>query len=117
MDITILHSLLANTTPTVFWTLYHIFCDPALLEEVGAALMAFVTTNVEKSSISYNVDISCIRDLPILGSISCEALRHYGLGSGMRMVVEDHNLDDQYLLKKGSLVFIPNRCYHFDAQF
>lgn len=63
----------------------------------------------------FDVDLSQIRDVPILTSVLHEALRHYANGTGTRIVVEDTMLDSRYLLKKDSFVFMPNQSYHFNA--
>ncbi|KAH6665540.1 cytochrome P450 [Halenospora varia] len=108
------HAILANTTPTTFWTVYHIFSDPKILEEVRAAVLPFLQI-IEGDQKRYELDISTIRDIPILRSILHESLRIYGNGTGTRIVMEDTMLDDRYLLKKDSFIFMPNRYYHFDT--
>jgi cytochrome P450 len=111
------HAILANTIPTAFWTLYHILSDPAVLEEVQEAVTPLVSSaEMEDGSWKHEIDISKIRDVPILKSVLYEALRHYGSGTGARIVVEDTMLDDRYMLKKGAFIFMPNRLYHFNRE-
>jgi hypothetical protein len=109
------HAILANTTPTAFWTIYHVLSDPAILQEVRAAVEPLVTT-VKDGGLTHEINISHIRDIPILKSVLHEALRNYAGGTGTRIVLEDTMLDDKYLLKKGSFIFMPNRAYHFDEE-
>ncbi len=66
-------------------------------------------------AITYDIDISQIKVVPILRTVLFETLRHYASGTGTRVVVEDTILDGHYFLKKGSFVFMPNRIYHFNA--
>ena len=114
MDVSNSHAILANTAPTAFWTIYHIFSDASIVREVRTAVMPFLTTKKDNGTVTYHLDVSQIRDLPILRSVLSEALRHYANGTGTRIVVEDTLLDNRFLLKKGSFVFMPNRTYHFD---
>jgi len=110
------HAILANTLPTAFWTLYHILSDPAILQEVRDAVEPLLSSNKSADgSWKHEIDISKIREVPILKSVLYEALRYYGSGTGTRMVVEDTLLDKQYMLKKGAFVFMPNRLYHFNS--
>ncbi len=109
------HAILANTTPTAFWTLYHIYCDPAILDEVRAQILPLLTVEEQDDKMLCTINISHIRDVPILSSILHESLRHYASGTGVRVAVKDTMLDDHYLLKKDSFIFMPNRSYHFDS--
>lgn len=115
LDISNSHAILANTIPTAIWTIYHIFSDATIVDEIRAAMMPFLTINENNGIVTYNIDISQIRNVPILRSVFSEALRHYANGTGTRIVVEDTMLDSRYLLKKDSFVFMPNRSYHFNA--
>ncbi|KAL9027157.1 MAG: hypothetical protein Q9196_004284 [Gyalolechia fulgens] len=115
LDISNSHAVLSNTIPTAFWTVYHIFSSPALLEEVRAALMPLVKIEMGcNGAPTYYLDTNRIRDLPIMRSVVYEALRHYANGTGTRIVTEDIMLNNRYLLKKGAFVFMPNRSYHFN---
>jgi cytochrome P450 len=79
---------------------YHVFADPEVLAEVRTAMIPLLTTTEKNGIKHHEVDISQIRELPILKSILHEALRHYASGTGTRVVVEDIILDNKYLLKK-----------------
>jgi cytochrome P450 len=93
---------------------YHVFADPEVLAEVRTAMIPLLTTTEKNGIKHHEVDISQIRELPILKSILHEALRHYASGTGTRVVVEDIILDNKYLLKKDTFVFMPNRSFHFN---
>ena len=114
-DPTFIHALIANTTSTAFWTLYHMFSDPEVLAEVRSVLMLLLAVRVEDGKTYREINISAIREVPILKSILHESLRHYASGTGTRIVLEDTMLDNRYLLKKGCFVFMPNQSYHFNA--
>ncbi|ESZ91024.1 hypothetical protein SBOR_8595 [Sclerotinia borealis F-4128] len=103
------HAILANTTPTAFWTIYHVLSDEKVLEEVRAAVLSLVTVEQNNGKITRKINIAQIRDIPIMRSVLHEVLRHYNYGTGTRTVLEDTILDNQYLLKKDSFVFMPNR--------
>lgn len=109
------HGLLANTKPTAFWTLYHLFSDPLLLQEVREQSIPLLTVEENNGTVLRTIDIANIRNVPILSSLLQESLRHYASGTGSRIVVEDTMLDDRYLLKKNAFIFMPNHSYHFDA--
>lgn len=103
-------ALINNAVPGAFWLLYHIFSDPkvhaACKEEVIKA------THVEGSV--HTIDLSYLRNsCPILHSTFQEILRGRGTGTLMiRRVLEDHLLNKSYLLKKGSILLIPNAVQH-----
>jgi len=108
------HAILANTTPTAFWTLYHIFSDSAVLDEVRQQVMPLLTTEERDGSSFHTIAVGAIRDVPLLNSVLHESLRHYASGTGSRIVLEDTMLDDRYLLKKSCFIFMPNHSYHFN---
>ncbi|KAF4628996.1 hypothetical protein G7Y89_g9155 [Cudoniella acicularis] len=108
------HAFLANTTPTAFWTIYHIISDPRILQDVRDAILPLVTVKSINGVKSFEMNVTHITEIPVLRSVLHECLRHYGNGAGARVVTEDTLLENKYLLKKNSFVFMPNRSYHFD---
>lgn len=110
------HAIFANTTPLAFWTLYHVLSDLTILGEVREAVLPLLTAseNPNNGLTSYKIDVTEIREVSILKSVIHEALRYYASGTSLRVVVEDTMLH-QYFLRKGALVFIPHRVFHFDA--
>ena len=115
LDISNSHAIISNTVPSAIWTIYHIFSDATIVDEIRAAMMPYLTITKNDGVVIYDIDLSQIRDVPILRSVLHEALRHYANGTGTRIVVEDTMLDNRYLLKKDTFVFMPNQSYHFDA--
>ncbi|KAG9237430.1 cytochrome P450 [Amylocarpus encephaloides] len=114
LDIANSHGIIANATPTGFWTMYHIFSDQAVLQEVRATMEPLLTTTEIDGNINYILDVCQIREIPLMKSILYEVLRCYANGVGTRMVVEDTVLADRHLLKKGSFLFISNQSCHLD---
>jgi cytochrome P450 len=105
-------AVLSNTIPTAFWTLFHIFSDPVVLEDCRREVNAVMR---EQDGIC-TVDIDDVKtSCPILLSTFQEVLRFHGVNVATRLVVEDCYLNDQYLLKKDSLVMIPGPVQHFDT--
>ncbi|KAH8893928.1 cytochrome P450 oxidoreductase [Thozetella sp. PMI_491] len=102
---------LNNVGPAAFWMLYHIFSDPVVLAECRAEMRqdAYLGRAME------NFDLSDFKNsCPVLTSTFQEVLRYRGVGTlVIRQVLEDHMLDNQYLLKKGGIVLIPNVVQHF----
>ncbi|KAI1146364.1 cytochrome P450 [Nemania diffusa] len=102
-------AIIGNTGPAAFWMIYHIYSDPTLLEDCRREVSKIVQSdsNIRRLDIS-NVKTEC----PTLLSILQEVLRFHGTGISTRMVLEDHCLDGQYLLKKGSMLMIPGPVQH-----
>lgn len=109
-------AILANTVPTAFWTIFHIFSDPLVLnvvrEQVG--LITESEHSTEKG-LTKRIDLRKIKDAPIIFSVIQEAMRLRATGTGPRMVMEDINIGkENYLLKKDSVVIIANKALHYD---
>ncbi|KAI1335014.1 cytochrome P450 [Xylariaceae sp. FL0016] len=101
--------ILANTLPATFWLVYHILSDPIVMEDCRKELSGARTTKND----THEIDMAYIKtSCPILLSTFQEVFRYHGLGTSARMMMEDHMLDDQYLLKKGNVVLIPAAVQH-----
>ncbi|KAF4636512.1 hypothetical protein G7Y89_g1584 [Cudoniella acicularis] len=110
-------AILANTVPTAFWTIFHIFSDPLVLTEVRRQVGLITTYQVltEGGGPAYKINLSRLNDAPIIFSALQEALRLRATGTGPRMVLADTFIGPhQYLLKKGSVVMIVNKALHSD---
>ncbi|KAM3064742.1 hypothetical protein ACMFMG_005737 [Clarireedia jacksonii] len=109
--------ILINTLPTAFWSLFHTLSDSKLLSIVRELVLPLLSKSVDESArLIYTLDIRHIRETPILVSIVHESLRYHTSGAAPRMVMEDFMLDNKYLLKKGSMLLIPNREIHFNEE-
>ena len=102
-------AILTNTVPSAFWVLWHIISDAAALEECRDEL--YRLCKIEDATVT--IDITKVTNLcPILLSTLREVLRFHGTGTSVRVVQEDHLLDNKYYLKKGSTVMIPGPVQH-----
>lgn len=99
----------ANTIPSAFWVIYHVISDPVVLEECRNEIVQAVT---EKDGDAV-IDLTYIlNSCPILMSTFQEVFRFHGMANSVRVVSEDHMLDDRYLIKKGGMVMISARTQH-----
>lgn len=110
-------ALLSNTVPNTFWMLYHLYSDPKVLEECRKEVSGvLVVMNNAEGHPTHTLDISKLKtSCPILLSTYKEVLRVYSTAVSARLVMEDHMLDNQYLLKKGSTVMMPTPVQHHNA--
>ncbi|KAL9593773.1 MAG: hypothetical protein Q9219_007394 [cf. Caloplaca sp. 3 TL-2023] len=122
-------AILANTVPSAFWTIVQIYSQPELLLRVrGLAATAVVNTTDEPDQHPTNPArasaekitqkkieiIKLQRSQNHLQHIIQEVIRLRTTGIGPRLVREDVFLQNQYRLRKGSVVIIPNRALHFN---
>ncbi|KAI0805668.1 cytochrome P450 [Xylaria sp. FL0064] len=104
--------LVGNTIPTAFWFVYHIFSSPAVLEDCRREVLKAVS---EQDGVC-TIDASFIKDsCPILSSTYQEVFRFHGMGTSVRVALEDHMLEGKYLIKKGGMVMISGRVQHSSA--
>lgn len=111
-------AVLGNTTPCALWLIFHIFSDDQVLEDVRREVSALVYEERRNGAeIVSSVDLAGIRtSCPILMSTFQETMRFRAVTLGSRAVLEDVNLGGRYLLKKGSMLIIPSRVQHRDAE-
>ncbi|EMR81265.1 putative cytochrome p450 protein [Botrytis cinerea BcDW1] len=110
---------LSNTVPSAFWVIYHLFSDASLLEQVRTQVAELTTSEVSAQGETIcKINLQKLIQLPILSSLILETLRFRSTGTGPRLVMEDTLIgkDQQYLLKKGSLLIIANKTLHFDKR-
>ncbi|CAN8095353.1 unnamed protein product [Discula destructiva] len=111
-------AMLGSTAPAAWWMMYHIFSDPMVLADVREELEALAGRgglggeNGSDDVETWTIDMANIRTkCPILLSVFKETLRHRSLGVQVRLCLEDQ-LIDNYLLKKGGIVIIPQNVQH-----
>ena len=109
-------AILENTTPTAFWMLYHVVSNPSTIVDLRQELTKILRTSQTSTGVvSRNLDVMAMRDnCPLLNSLFQETLRHHSCGVSTRVVLEDTILNDEYHLKKGSIIQIPSRVLHTD---
>lgn len=106
-------AILTNTSPAAFWMVYHLYSDSVALEECRQELDSIITTGDNAGTNIRNLDMTQVKtSCPILLSSLKEVLRLHTVGISTRMVMEDHLLDNKYLLKKGNTVMIPGPVQH-----
>ncbi|KAF3013528.1 hypothetical protein E8E14_009104 [Neopestalotiopsis sp. 37M] len=103
---------IVNTAPTAFWTVWQVLADPVVFEDCRREVAKLVTTD---SQGVCTIDLAQVRtSCPILVSTWQEVLRFHGISIAARVIKEDTLVDDQYLLRKGGVVLIPNAVIHSD---
>jgi len=107
-------TILSNTVPSAFWTIYHVFSRPTLLENIRDEALRHINVEEKNGTLVRTLDVSKVRETPVFVSAMQEATRHQSFGAGTRMVMDDVLLDNRYLLKKGSFLMMPNSVMHFD---
>ncbi|KAF1845152.1 cytochrome P450 [Cucurbitaria berberidis CBS 394.84] len=108
----------ANTVPTSFWTIFHIFADANLLTDVRNQVSAITTTVTSEDGRSiHRIDLRRLRTATILFSAVEEVSRYRATGIGVRLVTENIVVgdgDNRYYLKKGGWLIIANQALHSD---
>ena len=110
-DLNVCLGLLINTVPASCWTLYYIYSQPGLLEEVRAAIAPHIQASGDGSKHHVNIANVAVR-CPLIVSIVHETLRLHSVSMSARKVLKDTLLDGQHLLKQGSAIFIPSAEIH-----
>ena len=115
LEVGSLIGVLANTIPSIFYTLVHIYSDQGLTSDIRDELetSGFVGT---PEDISQNSDLLAMPEIcPLLYSTWQEVLRVHALGAGSRYILEDVTLEDTFLLRKGMVVQMPTAVMHSDV--
>ncbi|KAF2117163.1 cytochrome P450 [Lophiotrema nucula] len=109
-------AILSNTVPTAYWFTFHLFSKLEVLEACRKEALSHVVETHGPDGLVKAVDVSKLKtSSPILLSAFKEAMRVHSIGVGIRMVMQDHMLANQYLLKKGCIVIMPAAVQHFDS--
>ncbi|KAI1870665.1 uncharacterized protein JN550_005208 [Neoarthrinium moseri] len=104
------HGILSNTLPGTFWTIYHIFSNPVVLEDIRNELSKGVQ---QEDNGSYTIDLTYVKtSCPILLSTFKETMRMHSTSISTRQAMQDHLLDNRYLLKEGNTVMMPSVVQH-----
>ena len=106
--------ILANTVPSLFYMFAHIYSDESLLGDLRNELKAVVSDkHNEMGEIRQCLNVYAMKEkCLLLNSTFQEVLRVHSLGASARLVLQDTMLNDEYLLKKGSIVQMPNSVIH-----
>lgn len=115
LEVGTLIGILANTIPSIFYTLLHIYSDSVLISDIRDELetSGFVGT---PENIAQNPGLLTMPEMcPLLYSTWQEVLRVHALGAGSRYILEDVMLEDTFLLRKGMVVQMPMAVMHSDV--
>jgi cytochrome P450 len=103
---------IVNTVPTAFWLVWQVLADPAVSKDCREEIDQLVTTGADGTNTIDLADV--MTTCPILVSTWQEVLRFHGISIAARVIKEDTLVDNQYLLKKGGLLMMPNAVIHSD---
>lgn len=110
------HAINGSTGPTTWWLLWHVFSDPVVLSEIRGELENLVVISpdaCDPAKKTKTLDMSLLpTHTPILHSTLKEVLRTRTMATAVRLCLEDHLLQEKYLLKKGGIVIIPQPLHH-----
>ncbi|TVY84384.1 Cholesterol 7-alpha-monooxygenase [Lachnellula suecica] len=107
-----INASVSNTVPGAFWAFWQILADPVVFKDCQSEAAKLVQTS---SDGLCTIDLANVRTAcPILVSTWQEVLRFHGTSISARVVQEDIVIDDQYFLKKNSMVIMPSRVFHTD---
>lgn len=108
--------ILVNATPTLFWSMLHIYSNPALLSSIREEVDAHVASQASDAKATYTICTSTLQeDCPLLFSTFREVLRYRTHNATSRWVSEETMLADRYLLKKDSVLLMPGGVVHMDS--
>ena len=114
LEVATLIGILANTIPTIFYLIVHIYHDPDLLSDIRTELANQDLLGTPEE-LAQNPKLLSLPELcPLLHSTFQELLRVHALGISARFVLDDVMLDDKFLLKKGMIVQTPMAVMHND---
>lgn len=103
---------LTNSMASAFWMVYHVFSNPAVLDDCREEIEKLV--QIDEDGV-YVIDLAKVKSsCPILLSTWQETLRYTHIGVAARVVMEEITLDNKYLLKKGATVMAVTPVQHTD---
>ena len=115
LEVGTLIGILANTIPSIFYLLVHMYHDPALLSDLRSELASQGLLGTPEEIAQNPKLLSMPEVCPLLHSTWQELLRVHALGISARLVLEDVMLDDRFLLQKGMIVQMPMAVMHSDS--
>ena len=110
-------AVMINTAPAIFWVLNFVYLDPGLLEELRAEIAAsgLMTTNEQTGTKRHHLNIKRLqKECKLLMSTYQEVLRLQSDNVSSQLVLKDTMINDQYLLRKDSVIQIPGAVIHQD---
>lgn len=114
LEVGSLIGVLVNTVPGLVYLLYHVFSDQSLLKDIRAELETIISKDGPEKLLSFDISILKEKSLLLLSTFQ-EVLRVYARGASARVVMEDTVINNEYLLKKGATVIMPQSVIHSDT--
>ena len=110
-------AILDNTVPAAFWMLFYVFSIPSITMDLRLELENAVETKTDGRGVTLRtLNVTSMKEkCPLLGFTFQETLRHRSCGVLTREVLQDLFLNDEHLLKAGSIIQIPSRVIHTDS--
>ncbi|KAI1268457.1 cytochrome P450 [Xylariaceae sp. FL1019] len=100
-----------STAPSAYWCVWAILSNPVVFDSCREEVMRLV----DEANNTHTIDLSRVRtECPLLVSTLQETMRFYGTAASLRLIYKDTMLGDEYLLKKGGAVLMPNVMFHTD---
>lgn len=112
-------AIMVNTVPASFWVLNYVYSDSKLLQELRAeiAMSLSTTTDEQTGTQTHHIEVKRLQErCELLVSTYHEVLRLQTDNVSSRWVVKDTMINDQYLLRKNSVVQIPGAVIHQDPE-
>lgn len=107
-------SIITNTLPGAFWMIYHIFSDPVVLEAIRNELIKGVQQDEDGTCV---IDLTHVKSsCPLLLSTFKETMRLHSTSTATRIAIEDYQLGNKYLFKKGSTIMMPSNVQHTNRE-
>ncbi|KFY03257.1 hypothetical protein O988_01600 [Pseudogymnoascus sp. VKM F-3808] len=119
LEVTMIIGILTNTVPTIFWAVYYVYRDADLLASLRNEISKIATPaiNADGSRIWTIKNVDLKNSAPLLTATINETFRHRTCGISSRFVTETTTLKDQYLLKKGTIMELPNNVIHSNPEY
>ena len=110
-------AMLSSGAITVFWFMFHIVSDPALLRECRQELLDLAGSKIDTpTGVAQVVDLNNVKQkCPTLMAVWHESLRYHSTVINIKKVQHDTVLAEQYHLKKGGIVMISGTATHHDT--
>lgn len=107
-------AIITNTLPGAFWMMYHIFSDPVVLEAIRTELTKGVRQDEDGACV---IDLTHVKSsCPLLLSTFKETMRLHSTSTATRIAMEDYQLGNKYLFKKGSTIMMPSNVQHTNRE-
>ncbi|RJE20947.1 Cytochrome p450 [Aspergillus sclerotialis] len=120
LEVTMIIGILTNTVPTIFWAVYYVYRDADLLASLRDEISQIATSmkSTQEDGRTWTIkNIDLKTKAPLLAATINETFRHRTCGISSRYVTEDVTLNGQYLLKKGTIMELPNNALHSNATY